>query len=127
MRPRRGPNDLQHPFGRVLLLPAEHRTPLFKVCRHGVHVAKVDGAAAAGEEQQAVELLEERGRGLVDGAEDGLAVVREAADEGGDGPGGLGVEPGGGLVEEEEEVGFAGELDSDGEAFALFDVEAWGC
>ena len=42
-------------------------------------VTEVDGLATFAEEQQPVEDLEELCGRLVDGAQDGLAVVREAA------------------------------------------------
>jgi len=64
--------------------------------------AKVDWSTPLCEKEKAVEFLEEDGRGLVDGAEDGLPVVGEFPHEAADGPGGLGVEAGGWLVEKEK-------------------------
>lgn len=61
----------------------------------------------------------------MDGSEDGLSsLVGELAEELEDGPGRLGVESGGGFVEEDEEGGLGGEFDSDGETLALLDVES---
>ena len=85
----------------------------------------VDDAAAGFEEEEFVEFFEEDGGGLVDGAKDSLAGVGEFAQEADDVEGGAGVETGGGLVEEHEELGYAGELDTDGESFSLFLVEAF--
>ena len=87
-------------------------------------VAKEDRRAALFEKQEAVELLEELGRRLVDRSEDGLAVVGELAEEEHDRPRRLRVETRGRLVEEDEEGGLGGELDADREALALLDVEA---
>lgn len=61
----------------------------------------------------------------MDGSEDGLSsLVGELAEELEDGPGRLGVESGGGFVEEDEECGLGGEFDSDGQTLALLDVES---
>jgi len=54
--------------------------------------AKVDSFTATSEEEESVELLEEDGAGLVDCAEDCLAVVCQLPEERANSPGGLGVE-----------------------------------
>lgn len=59
----------------------------------------------------------------MDRAEDGLAVCGELLKEVEDGPGGLTVKTGGWFVQEEKELGFRCQLDSNGQSFALFDVE----
>lgn len=66
-------NDAEHPLGRVLIAAAGRRAAAAVVVvvvvadkvvdqgrRVGADVAKVDGAAAFGEEEEAVELLEEK-------------------------------------------------------------------
>ncbi|TKW53776.1 hypothetical protein CTA1_1208 [Colletotrichum tanaceti] len=121
-------DDLEHVLGRVLVVAAGPGAVGLEVVEQGArvvaNVAKVDGAAAAGEEQQAVELLEQDGAGLVDGAEHGLARVGELAQERADGPRALRVEPAGGLVEEQEQLGLGRQLDADGQELALLHVEA---
>ena len=121
-------NDLEHELGGVLVIATAPGAVPLKVVEQRTRVladvAKVDRLAALGQEQQAVELLEEDGVGLVDGAQHGLAGVGELAEEDADGPGALRVEAAGGLVEEEEQLGLGDELDADGEELALLDVEA---
>ena len=85
----------------------------------------VDDTATGFEEEEFVELFEENRGGLMDGAKDSLAGVGEFAQEADDVEGGAGVETGGGFVEEHEEFGFAGELDTNGESFTLFLIEAF--
>lgn len=123
-----GADDLEHPLGRVRLGGAGVRAVALKVSRQDpgrlADLAKVDGPAALGEEQEAVEALEEHGRRLVDRAQDGLAVVLQFLEQVQDGPRGLRVQAGGGFVQEEQELGLRGELDADGEALPLLDVEA---
>jgi len=61
----------------------------------------------------------------MDGTQDSLAAVLELLHEIADGPGSLRVQSRGGFVEEEKEFRLGGELDSDGETFALFNVQAF--
>lgn len=97
-------DDAEHPLGRVLVSAAGHTAVTGKVVDDGLgvgaYVAKLDGAAAFGKEEEAVELLKEETisgisrcpeveegerweirngrdlrRGLMDGAEDGLAII----------------------------------------------------
>lgn len=86
-------------------------------------VAEIHRLAALHEKEQAVELLEELRRWLVDRGKDGLSVVCELAKEEHDRPRRLRVETGGRLVEEDEERRLGGELDGDGETLALLDIE----
>ena len=67
--------------------------------------------------------MDEIGRRLVDGADDGLSRRAEFAQEANDGEGGLRVEAGRGLVEEEKERWLCGEFHADGETFLLLDTE----
>lgn len=78
--------------------------------------------AAASEKEEAVELVEEEGRRLVDGNEHRLSGVGELAEETEDVERGLAVKTGGGLVEEEEDR-LGDKLDTDGDALALLDTE----
>lgn len=61
----------------------------------------------------------------MDGSEDGLPVIGKLAKEGDNGPGRLGVETGGWLVQEEKKSWLGGEFNSDGEELALLYVESW--
>ncbi|KAF1738372.1 hypothetical protein CRV24_000297 [Beauveria bassiana] len=85
--------------------------------------AKVKDVAAGVERQNLVKLLNELRRGLVDGADDGLARGAELAQEADNGKGRLGVEPGRGLVEEEQQRRLGGELDANGQPLLLLDAE----
>ena len=125
---RRGADDLEHPLGRVGLGRAGRRAVALEVVGHGAaagaDLAKVDGAAALGQEEQAVEALEQHGARLVDGEQDGLAVAREFFHQVADGPAGLAVEARRRLVEEQQQLRLGRHLDADGQALALLDVEA---
>jgi hypothetical protein len=72
-----GVDNLKHVFGGILLLAALASAVGLEVLEKRLGVladfAEVDCLSAFGEEEQAVEFLEEDGAGLVDGAEDGLA------------------------------------------------------
>ncbi|PMB73704.1 hypothetical protein BM221_001128 [Beauveria bassiana] len=85
--------------------------------------AKVKDVAAGVERQDLVKLLNELRRGLVYGADDGLARGAELAQEADNGKGRLGVEPGRGLVEEEQQRRLGGELDANGQPLLLLDAE----
>ena len=52
---------------------------------------KIKSLASHCEEKHTIKFLEQNGRGLVDGAEDGLAVVGELSEKCTDGPGGLAI------------------------------------
>ena len=106
-----GADGVEHPFGgigvggtvgAVAAEVVEQNVGIF------ADVAEVDAFAAFLQEEEAVEVFEEGRVRLVDGAEDALAGGGELAEESNDVEGGLGVETGGGLVEEEEEFGFGG-------------------
>ena len=101
--------------------------PGVEVFEHGLRVlpevAKVDGLATLLQQQEAVEGLEQLGRRLVDGGEDGLSVVRELAQQQHDRPRRLRVETRSRLVEEDEQGRLGDQLDTDSETFALLDVE----
>ena len=68
-------------------------------------VAEVDGFTTFLEEEEAIEDLEELGRRLMDGTEDSLTLVREAPQEGTNGPGTLRVETRCRLVKEKQQFG----------------------
>ena len=104
------------------------RSPLaLKVIDHGPgiqsEVTKVYHLASLLQEKHAIELLKEEGRGLVDSAKDGLALVGEFPEEVTDGPGCLTVEARSGFVEEEKQFGLRGEFDTNCETLALLSVE----
>lgn len=112
--PRRGTDDFEHPFGRILFRIYGMRPVSLKVRGQcfGVlaNLAEIDSASTPGEQQKSVEALKQNGRGLMNGAQNGLAIIGEFVDERADGPGGLTVETRGRFVEEEEQVGFGGKL-----------------
>lgn len=56
-------------------------------------------------------------------AENGLSVLSQGVDEIKDGPRSLTIKTGGRLVEEQKQLGFGGQFDTDGKALALFDVQ----
>ena len=103
------------------------RAVLGEVVLDGLRVvadlAEVDRLAALGEKQEGVELGEELLGRLVDSDEDGLADVGELAEETDGVVGGLAIETGGGLVEEDEDAGLGDQLDTNGHTLALFDRE----
>jgi hypothetical protein len=72
-----GVNDFEHVFRGVLFFAALAAAVVLEVVEELLGVladfAEVDGFAALGEEEEAVEFLEEDCARLVDGAEDGLA------------------------------------------------------
>ena len=88
-------------------------------------IAKVDGSTALGKEEQAIEALEEHGRGLVDGTEDRLAGLGQLLEEVQDGPRGLGVQARGGLIDKEQKGRLSGQFDTDSKTLPLLDVEAF--
>lgn len=124
----RGSTDnLEHVLSRVGVVRKGRAAVANEVVHESLRVladlTKVHGLAALGEQQQAVEALEQDGRGLVDGAQDSLAVAGELLHEVADGPRCLTVETGRGLVEEEQQLGTGSELDTDRQTLALLDVE----
>lgn len=120
-------DGVEHPFGWIRVRRAD-RAVLFEVVAQNLgiptYVAEVDRLAAPLEEKQAVEVLEERGIRLMDGAEDGLPGGGELAEKTDDVKGGLRVETRRRFVEEQEELGLGGEFDADGDSLALFDGQA---
>lgn len=87
------------------------------------NIPKVHRLATLLQQQQAIKLLEQLSRWLMDSAENSLSGISETAKERHDSPGRLGVETGGRFVEEEEELGLGCELDTDGGALAVLDTE----
>ena len=67
----------------------------FEVADEGIrrttNVTKIEGLASHSEEEQTIEFLEQDGGGLMDGAEDSLAIVGELPKKGADRPRGLTV------------------------------------
>ena len=126
---RSSADDFQHPLSGIRVGGALCSPVVFKVLDQGGHVLaeipKVDRFSAGREEQQAVELLHQHGGRLVDGAEDGLAVVGKFTHERADGPGGLRVKTRSRFVEEEQQVRFGSDLNADGQTLALFNVETF--
>jgi hypothetical protein len=59
----------------------------------------------------------------VDRAQNSLVVCRQLLQKLEDAPGRLGIETGGRLIEEQEELGLSHKLDTDGQALALLDIE----
>lgn len=114
-------------FSGVVALAAVLVGPGVEVFEHGLRVlaeiAEVDGLAALLQQQEAVESLEQLGRRLMDGGEDGLSVVRELAQQEHDRPRRLRVETRSRLVEEDEQGRLGDQLDTDSETLALLDVE----
>lgn len=105
-----GADNVEHPFCGVRVGGTDGAL-LCKVLAEDLgvvaDVAKVDTPSAALEEEQTVEVFKERRVRLVDCAEDCLSRGGELAEEADNVEGGLGVEAGGGFVEEEEEFGFS--------------------
>lgn len=86
-------------------------------------ISKVDSLAALSKKEKSVELSKERCRWLMNGDEDCLADVGELAKETNSLEGGLPVKTRGWLVEEDKNGWLGDELNTDGEALALFDGE----
>ena len=99
-----GSYGIEHELGRVDVGRAERAVTGEVVAEDvavGADVTEVDGFAATLEQEELVEgLNEQRGR-LVDGTEDGLAVVCELAQEADEVPCALTIKTGCRLVEEE--------------------------
>src|SRR5204862_4066098 len=85
--------------------------------------AGLDRVLVLGDDGEGVHHAEDFEAGLVDGDEDGLAGVGEAAEDLHDHKGVLGGEAGGGLVEEED-VGVGEQLHREVDAFALAAADA---
>ncbi|PMB69223.1 hypothetical protein BM221_003861 [Beauveria bassiana] len=120
-------DDVNHVLGRVGVGRAGAAVAA-KVVLDGLavlaNVAKVDGLAAAREQQQAVKLRKELRRGLVDGDEHRLPDGGELAQKLDGAVGRLPVEARRGLVEEDEDAGLGHELDANGDALALLHGQA---
>jgi hypothetical protein len=80
--------------------------------------------SAALKKQKAVELREEEGVGLMDGAEDALASGSQLAQEPDDVEGALAIETRRRLVEEEQQLGLGRELDADRETLTRLNRQA---
>lgn len=80
-----GTNGIKHVFCWVFVLATRPSTVPFKVADQGFRVgadfAEVDLLSTLGEQQETVELREKLGRGLMDSAENGLAVVGKLLQE----------------------------------------------
>lgn len=103
---RRCTDLFQNPLGRIGFCGTANSGLALEVTSDGArawpNVAKVDGLASGCEQKDSVKALEEDCGGLVDRAQNGLAIIGELAEEAADRPGGLAVETRSGLVEEEE-------------------------
>ncbi|GKT65725.1 hypothetical protein ColTof4_03509 [Colletotrichum tofieldiae] len=122
-----GADGLEHVLGNVVGGLGDSAVALQVIAQDdGVlaNVAKVDGAPTPLEEQETVKVLKQGGVGLVDGAENGLSGGGQLLEEAHNVEGALAVKTGGGLVEEEEELGLGGQLDTDGHTLALLDRQA---
>jgi hypothetical protein len=99
-------DDFEHEFSRVLVVFAVSSSVGLEVVEKcsGVlsNFTKVNSLTTLCQEEKAVELLEKDGTRLMDSTEDSLTGVGEFAEEGTDGPGTLGVQTTGRLVEEED-------------------------
>lgn len=109
-------DGLEHELGRVGVGRAGRSVSL-QILGQDVRVlsdvSEVDALSPSLEKKESVEVLEEEGVGLMDGAEDRLAGGGELSEESDDVEGGLSVETRGGLVEEEEKLRLRSKLDSD--------------
>ena len=123
----RSTNSSQHPFCRVFAFRALGSTILLKVINEDMRsladLAKVDRLTTSSEEEETVELFEKHCGGLVDGTENSLTVFSELSKEKKNVPGGLGIETGGGFVEEEKKGRLGDKLNTNGEPLSLFDIE----
>jgi hypothetical protein len=122
-------DDLKHVFSGVLLFAAGSSTVRLEVLEQRArvlsNVTEVNGLTTLGQEQQAVERLEENSAGLMDGAENSLPRVSELTQERADRPRALRVKSTGRLIKEEKQLGLSSELDTDGQQLALFNVETF--
>lgn len=59
----------------------------------------------------------------MDRAKDGLAVIRQSAKEGHNGPCALRIKTGGRLVKEEQQLRFGGKFDTDSGTFLVLDAQ----
>lgn len=120
-------DDLEHPLGRVRVVRAREATVGLEVLRHGsrvlADVAEVDSLAALGQEEQAVESLEEHGRRLMNSTQDGLAALGQLLEKIQNSPRRLTVKTRGGLVDKEKQRRLRSQLNTDGKTLSLFDVE----
>ncbi|GKT49565.1 uncharacterized protein ColSpa_09746 [Colletotrichum spaethianum] len=122
-----GADGLEHVLGDVVGGLSDGAVALQVVAQDdGVlaNVAKVDGASTPLEQQETVKVLKQGGVGLVDRAENGLSGGGQLPKEAHNVEGALAVQTGGGLVEEEEELGLGGQLDTNGDTLALLDRQA---
>lgn len=121
-------DNLEHVLSGVLLVTASASAVALEIVEKGAGVVaditKVDSLTAAGEEEQAVELLEEDGAGLMDGAEDGLTGIGQLAEESANGPGALRVETTSRLIKEEKKLRLSCQFDTDSKKLALFNIQA---
>lgn len=127
VRTRGSTNSFQHPFSRVGLGRAGRGTVALKIFNHGLgvlaNVAKVDSLATTLEEKESVEALEEHGRRLVDGTQDGLSALGEFLKKIKDSPACLRIQTRGRLVDEQQQRRLRGQFDTDSQSLTLLDVE----
>ena len=94
-RLRRFAGDLEQPFGRIFVLTTGFSSVALEVAGNGLRsiadFAKIKSLTSHGEEEHTIESLEQNGRGLVDGAEDSLAVVGKLSQKSADRPSSLTV------------------------------------
>src|SRR2546423_13177258 len=83
-------NDLEHVLCRIFLITAPACACAFEIVEQspGIvsNITKVDRPATFGQKEQAIELLKQYCRRLVDCRKDSLPAVCELAQEGNDGP-----------------------------------------
>ena len=112
---------------RVIQRSALRGTVAFEVADHRgrvvANVTKVNRLTTLAEEQETIKDLEQLCGGLVDGTEDGEALICKVAKERHDSPGGLRVKTGGRFVQEEQETGLGSKLDSNCGSLAVLDAE----
>ena len=75
------------------------------------------------QQQKTIKAGEQEGRRLVDRAKNGLALVRELPQEPDDVPRALTVQPGRRFIQEQQELRFRSEFDTDRKTLASFDVQ----
>ena len=123
-----GADGLEHVLGRVRAWRTALGAVALKVVDQRLAVLAertvVHDPATALEQEKLVKVLEQHGRRLVDGAQDGLPGVGELPQEAHDVEGGTRVEAGRGLVEEDEQLRLARELDGDRHPLPLLLVQA---
>ena len=120
-------SDLKHVLSRILILSARSCAVVGEVVQEGARVwsdvSEVNSLTTLAKEEKSVELLEQNGRGLMDGTENSLAVISQLAKECANSPRALRVETTSRLVKEQKKLRLRGEFDTNREKLALFDVQ----